>query len=502
MAILQLLPGQLKAQSNKISGTVTGKSNEPLSGATVSLKKSKTAVSTDEAGRFSIEVPQNSTLVISYVGFESKEIKVGSSTTLTVSLTSKIDPLDEVVVIGYGTVTKKDLTGSVAVVNVADAKKNPTHDIAKLLQGQVAGVSVQGSGEPGGYVQLKIRGISSFGDNSPLFVIDGVIVGAPFDFSPDDVESISILKDASAAAIYGSRAASGVVLITTKKGKSGIPKITWNSYYGIQNVPKKISVLDRVGYQKVVNAADVNAGNSLAPANDPTNSNYVSNINTDWQKEALTTGIIQDHNVGVSGGSDALSYNLSLGYFNQTGYQVGPQAYNRYSLNGGLQGKKGKLSYGVKINYAYSKKGNYSGTSNHAVFGGTVTSMLTAIPTVGIYDTSKLGGYAGTNQTIHRAISTNVVGLNKIVDDWSERNRILLNGWLEFEIIKNLKYKLSASFDRTDWKNYHYEPSFDMGYYYINTQYLYTESLGQPNTKLIENTLSYTFKKQNINLIY
>ncbi len=429
------------------------------------------------------------------IGYEEKEFTPGKQSEVTISLLSTTNSLNDVVVVGYGTQRKKDLTGSVAVVNVDNAKKTPSYDVAKMLQGQVAGVSVHGSGEPGGYVQLKIRGISNFGDNSPLFVIDGVPVDAPYDFSPDDIESISILKDASAGAIYGSRAATGVVIITTKKGRSGVPKVTFSSYYGVQNVPKKIPVLDRAGYQKVVNAADVNAGLSLAPANDPSSPNYVANTNTNWQNAALKTGSIQDHNLGVSGGTEALSYNVSLGYFNQTGYQVGPQAYNRYSLNSSLQGKKGKLSFGVKMGYVYSKKGNYSGTNSHAVFGGTVTSMLTAIPTVGIYDSSNLGGYAGTDQTIHRAISANVVGLNKIVEDWSERNRLLLSGWVELEIVKNLKYKLSASFDRTDWKNYHYEPSFNMGFYYINTQYSYAQSQGQPNTQQAENTLSYSFRK-------
>lgn len=476
-----------------VGGTIVNEKGEPQAGVNITVKGSNLAVSTNDKGYFRISVrDENTVLVVTYVGYRSQEIKVGNKTDFVLKLEPSTDQLNDVVVVGYGTQKRKDLTGSVAVVNVTDAKKTPTYDVAKMLQGQVAGVTVQGSGEPGGYVQLKVRGLANFGDNAPLFVIDGVPIQNPYDFTPDDIESISILKDASAGAIYGSRAATGVVIITTKKGRSGVPRVNLNGYYGFQKVPKKISVLDRVGYQKVVNAACVSAGLSLAPANDPSNPNYISNINTDWQDEALKTGAIQDYNVGVSGGSDALNYNVSLGYFNQTGYQVGPQAYNRYSLNTSINGKKGKFSYGVKLAYMYSKKGNYSGTANHAVFGGTVTSMLTAIPTMAVYDSTNKGGYAGTDQTIHRAISANVVGLNKIVDDWSQRNRALLNGWLEYEIVKNLKYKLNLSYDRTDWKNYHYEPSFDMGYYYINNQYYYMQAVGQsPIVMLAENTLSY-----------
>ena len=318
------------------------------------------------------------------------------------------EKLDDIIVVGYGTVRKKDLTGSVAVINVDNAKKTASYDMAKLLQGQAAGISVHGSGEPGGYVSIKIRGISTFGNNSPLFVIDGVPLDAPYDFSPDDIESMQVLKDASAAAIYGSRAATGVIIITTKKGKLGAPRINFTSYAGIQNVAKKIPLANRAQYQQIVSAAETNAGLTLAPANDPSNPKYVSNINTDWQKEALKTGLIQDHNVSVSGGSEFISYNLSLGYFEQTGYQAGPQKYNRYTINSSLQGKKGIFSYGGKIAYTQSHKGNYAATNGHAVYGGTVTSMLSAIPTMPVYDSTRLGGYGGSNQVINRAISANV----------------------------------------------------------------------------------------------
>ncbi len=497
LSFLLLTVGANAQTPGTISGTVKDSVGNAVPGATITNKQTKISAAADAAGKFVIKAQQGDELEISSVGFANANFIVGPQSSISINLYALSNSLNDVVVVGYGAVKKKDLTGSVALVNVSEANKNPSYDVAKILQGQVAGVSVHGSGEPGGYVQVKIRGISNFGDNSPLYIIDGVPVEAPFDFSPNDIESISILKDASAGAIYGSRAATGVVIITTKKGKGGAPKFTVNGYAGVQNVPKKISVLDREEYQKVVNAATDNAGLSLVPANDPSSPYFVSDINTDWQDVALKTGVIQNYNVGISGGSELFNYNASLDYFNQSGYQVGPQGYNRYSFNAGLNGRKGRFSYGININYMGSKKGNYSGTANHAVFGGTVTAMLTAIPTVGVYDSSKKGGYAGTDQTIHRAISANVVGLNKIVDDWSKRNRILLSGWAQFEIVKNLNYKIAASYDRTDWENYHYEPSFDMGYYYINTQYLYTNATGQPYTQLTEQTLTYNFVKGN-----
>lgn len=499
--LLFLFPmaNSLMAQT-PVKGMVRDKDGRPLAAATVTVKGKSVSTSTAEDGTFSIPAKPGETLVITSIGYDKYEIKVGGSATrMAINLSTKVNSLDDVVVVGYGTVKKKDLTGAVGVVNVDDAKKTASYDVARLLQGQAAGVSVQGSGEPGSYVSIKIRGITTFnpnnnGDNSPLFVIDGVPVAAPYDFAPDDIESIQILKDASAAAIYGSRGATGVIIITTKKGKAGPARINVDGYVGYQKVPKLIPLTNRPEYQQIVSAAETNAGLTLAPANDPTNPNYVSNINTNWQKAALKTGMIQDHNIHLSGGSEFTSYNLSMGYFDQTGYQVGPQAYTRYSLNSSMQGKKGRFTFGGKFAYTQSHKGNYAATNGHAVFGGTVTSMLTAIPTMPVYDSTKLGGYGGTDAVINRAISANVVGINKLVTDYSNRNRILANAWGEIEIVKNLKYKINVSFDRTDYKNYHYEPKFNMGYYYINSQYYMYEQLGQANTGLAENTLTYSLK--------
>ncbi|GAA3951273.1 SusC/RagA family TonB-linked outer membrane protein [Chitinophaga oryziterrae] len=474
----------------KFRGTITNSQNIPLEGVTVSIKEGAGTI-TDASGSFTVEGNEGTSITLSSVGYESKVVVLKGNNPLKIRLEQAYKNLNDVIVVGYGTVKKKDLTGSVAVVNVGDAKKNVSYDVAKMLQGQAAGISVHGSGEPGGYVQIKIRGTTTFGNNSPLFVIDGVPVDAPYDFSPNDIESIQVLKDASAAAIYGSRAATGVIIITTKKGKQGPVRVNFSSYYGTQEIAKKIPVTDRLGYQKIVSAAELNAGLTLAPANDPTNPSFVSSINTDWQNEALKKGVIQDHNVNLSGGSEYVSYNASLGYFNQTGTQTGPQKYDRYTLNSSVQGKKGRFSFGIKTAYTQSHKGNYGATNGHAVFGGTVTSMLTAIPTMPVYDATRLGGYGGSDQVKNRAISANVVGLNNLVNDYSDRNRMLANAWGELEIVKNLKYKLNVSFDRTDYKNFHYEPKFDMGYYYLNNLYYMYQQYGHANTSLIENTLTY-----------
>ncbi len=492
--ILLFVTNLLNAQAtNRVVGTVTNPAGQPLQGASVTIKGADKSTITDAEGKFVMNAPKNSTIVISYIGYEKKEIKVDGTSPISISLAVKNEALDDVVVVAYGTVKKKDLTGAVSVVNMGEAKKTATYDVAKMLQGQVPGVTVQGSGEPGGYVSIKIRGISSVSAGSdPLFVIDGVPVDAPFDFSPNDIESISVLKDASAAALYGARGNNGVIMITTKKGKIGVLRLSYNSYVGIQNVPKKIPVTNRLGYQTITNAAETNAGLSLAPGNDPTNPQYIKHVNTDWQKEAFKTGIIQDHNVNLSGGNEFTTYSASIGYFDQTSTYNGPQKYNRYSINTNLQGKKGRLSYGIKVAYTQSHKVNpYNAMQYHAVFGGAVTSVLTAIPTMPVYDSSRLRGYGGSDNATQRAITLNVVGMNNVLQDYSNRNRFLASSFSEIEILKGLKYRLNLSYDRTDWYNFHFEPTFDLGWYYLNTQAFMATGNGNSSSALIENLLTY-----------
>lgn len=478
-----------------VTGKVTDETGLPMPGVSVKVKGTSSGAQTDIQGRYVLNIPDasasNVVLVFSFIGYATQEVPLNGSSSLNIQLKASSNSLNEVIVVGYGSVKKKDLTGSVAVVNVDNAKKIASYDVAKLLQGQAAGVSVQGSGEPGGFVQIKIRGISTFGNNSPLFVIDGVPVDAPFDFPTDNIETIQVLKDASAAAIYGSRAATGVVIITTKKGKAGPLKVNYNGYYGLQNIAKRMDVTDRVGYQKITTAAELNAGLTIAPANDPNNPAFISKTNTDWQKEMFKTGKIQDHNLNLSGGADAISYNVGLGYFDNTSTLSGPQSYKRYNFTGNFQGKKGIFTFGGKTAYTQSHKNNPAITSSHAVFGGGLTSMLTAIPTMPVYDPNRLGGYGGSDNVTQRAITLNVIGMNNLVTDYSNRNRMFGNFWGELELVKNLKYKANLSYDRTDYENFHYEPSYDLGFYYLNTKYYLNDQNGNAHTGLVENTLSY-----------
>ncbi|MBL7738558.1 MAG: TonB-dependent receptor [Chitinophagaceae bacterium] len=479
-----------------VTGVVVNKDGAPVAGATVSVKGKRINTVSGTDGRFSVQANTGDILQVTSVGYDDYEVRIGDDKNITVSLTMKIETLEDLVVVGYGTVRKKDLTGAVSVVNVKDAKKTATYDVAKMLQGQTPGVSVHGSGEPGGFVQIKIRGISSLVNNNPLFVVDGVMIGAPFDISPDDIETIQILKDASATAIYGSRGSTGVVIITTKKGKAGKMRVNYNGYAGIQSIAKKWDLTDAAGYRKITNQAEVNAGLSIAPGNDPTSPSYIGNVNTNWQDEAFRTATIQDHNVSFSGGSEAMTFNASLGYFDQTSTIEGPQSYKRYTATLGVTGKKGIFSYGAKVFYTNSHKVNpFNGSNSKAVFGGALTSLLGTIPTIPVKDPNRLGGYGGADNITQRAITLNVIGLNNLLKNEADRDRFLGNVWGEAEIIKNLKYKLNVSFDRGQETGFAFEPKYDLGWYYLNnTSYLFRR-VGTSTTNLIENTLNYRITK-------
>ena len=484
----------------KVKGRIVSPTGQPLEGVSVVVKGTNIGTTTNGNGEFSLNVPDaKSVLLITYVGYQDQEAMVGTNTFFNIELKATVNQLNDVVVVGYGTVKKSDLTGSVGVVNVSNSEKVATYDVARSLQGQVAGVSVQGSGEPGSFVNIKIRGISSLNDNNPLFVIDGVPIvnEAPYDFPTDDIESIQVLKDASAGAIYGSRGAAGVIIITTKKGKAGPLRVSYSTYAGVQNMPKKLPLTNRLQYQEITDAAEANAGIPLAAANDPNSPDYITKINTNWQDAAFKTGVIQNDNLNFSGGSPTSSYSVSLNYFGNTAtIKGGPgePKYDRYNVNATLQSKAGILSFGGRFAFTQSHKQNITYPHLHPNIGNEIVDLDRAIPTVPVYDSSRLGGFGGADETTQKAIMLNIIGMNNLMDSYSNRDRFLGNTWAEIEPIRNLKYKLNLVYDRTETRDFFFEPLYDLGWYYVNNTAYMTDTRGAQYTALVENTLSYMLR--------
>lgn len=536
-----------QSPSIKVSGQVIDEQGLPLLGATIRVKDGQTGTTTDFDGNFQIEVPGNSVLLISYVGYKDREIAVRNRAVLEpIQLQTDDLMLEQVVVVGYGTQKKSDLTGSVSVVD-AEALKQVSHsNISSMLEGKVAGVQITSDGQPGADPSVRIRGIGSFGSTAPLYVIDGVPMGTSIrDFSSNDIETIQVLKDASAAAIYGSRAANGVVIITTKRGQKDQPlKVDYNGYFGVDYIPDNVyDVMDADQYSQYVGQACVNSDTPIPGGYhlDSATGKYrfQDNTNTDWFKEVFKTGIRQNHNVNLSGGGAHNTYNVSLDYFNQKGTLegAGPN-YERFTarVNNTMDTKF--VKFHTSIVYSHSDQDNM-GLSNASEYVqglyGDVTNVLRGTllmqPTIKAYDEStwvlddKVGiandfnydayGYGVYYDDIHGDISaSNPLLINNLMQRNTRVDRFVGTASADVDLLKmigvdsknhKLNYKLNLSYSKTNCKDFTWIPSW------VQSNRVYLAKSNERLTKasriysdaLIENVLTYdgTIGNHHINVI-
>ncbi|HRB51462.1 MAG TPA: TonB-dependent receptor [Niabella sp.] len=508
---LVVVVGEANAVASlKISGKVVDEKGLPLSGASVIEKGTTNGVSTNGDGSFTITVKDESAiLIVSAVGFQDKEILVKDQSYEVISLRANENKLEEVVVIGYGTQKKKDITGSVAVVEMNDAKKISTNDVGNMLQGRIAGVSVTSDGQPGAFPQVKLRGISTFGNSDPLYVVDGIpLSGVPRELNPNDIQSMQVLKDASAGAIYGSRAANGVIIITTRQGRKNVPtRVEYNGYYGIDKVWQMMPVTNAHNYQMLNNEARYNSSNKpLAPGNDPGSSRFITDVNTDWQQAGLKNGTRQNHNLNLSGGGAFNTYNISFDLFDNKGTFVGNGPdYRRYTGRINTTQERGRFKFGQTVAYAQSKE-NALVTGDGILAGGRpplINDLVFAIPTMKLYDSARLGGFGGTASDLHDAISLNGVGFNSLIKNKTSVGRLTTNLWSEIALIHsakhNLKYRLNLGYDINEISDYSFTPKFNLGYFFINDINRLTDNHRKFENQLIENTLTYDL---NVNSHY
>lgn len=376
----------LKAQSYvDVTGTVRDAvTDEELIGVTILVTSTEIGTVTDLNGAFTLSVPVNSTLRISYVGYSSQEISVTGTVTLDIRLQPETQLMDELVVVGYTVQKKSTLTGAVAPVSMGDMERRRVPDVRQALQGQVAGVQVtQSTGAPGDEIDIRIRGEGTIGNNNPLYIIDGVPTRELSFINPADIESMTVLKDASAAAIYGSRASAGVIVITTKSGVKGKTKLDINYYAGVQQVSNLPTMLNATQYMNVVEKAWHNAGYSGTNpyTGDKGRSGFV---NTDWLDEVFEPGYAQNIQMTASGGSDQLQYLLSAGYVNQNGIVVyDNDKYQRFNFRTNINAKLSKrISVGTNMQLSYavqdklSSKGDAPGIIRHAMLRPPVIAVF------------------------------------------------------------------------------------------------------------------------------
>lgn len=503
----------LSAQTT-ISGQIQDVSGQSLPGVTIILKGTTTGTISDFDGNYELRnVPVDGTLLFSFVGMQAQEIKVDGKEVINVTMIEESIGLDEVVAIGYGSVKKSDLTGAVGIVEVDEMKKASASDIGDYFKGRVAGVQVTSDGEPGSEATVRIRGFSTFGNSQPLYVIDGIPVeSGQRDINPNDIETMQVLKDASAASVYGSRAANGVIIITTKSGKkSQALKVSYKGYHGIDNVWQRMPMLGREDYQTTFNASRMNYNGEIFPGNDPESPLYINDVDTDWQDAAFKTGTRQNHSLNLSGGGTYNTYNVSFDYYNSNGTLegLGPE-YNRYTARVKNTFEKGIVNLSTSLYYAHTDE-NSLGSTIISSFSGAgrspmIVDIISAMPTQKIVNED--GSWGTYELPIHgETYSLNIYAVNHDLELENIADRMIASGSTQLDFGKalewddmGLKFKVNVSYDRSVNKTFNWIPEFRYSSFFTNTVAKLDENAYFKTTGLIENTLNYTLNKGNHNL--
>ena len=500
IAAVLLLIGQLAmAQQRTIRGTVVDQNGQPVVGAAIIEAGTTNGTVADIDGNFSLSLSSNN-LTISFIGYVTQNLDITGQNSVSVTLKEDNVELDDVVVVGYGQMKRSDMTGSVVSVGDDAIKKSVVTSVDQVLQGRAAGVSIQAnSGQPGASTSIRIRGTNSLNaTNQPIFVIDGVVIDASTSdensnplssINPSDIVSMDVLKDASATAIYGSRASNGVIMITTKKGKSGESTITYDGYAGWQEMPVQLDMLNLREYAEHHNArSDAGTG---AEANSSFVRPDLLGKGTNWQDELFRKAVMQSHNLSITGGSEKTTYALSGGDLDQEGIAEG-SSFKRVSFRGNIDSEVKKfLRAGANFNFSESKQ--ELGTNNDVIM-----QALMQQPTVAV--TSPDGSFDGPDDVW---MPLNPIGLAKLKTNYNKKINFRFGAYLEADIISGLKLKSEVSADYNFNRDYYYCPDYKFG---VLTQDIRTSEWTKTNTRYWSwrNTLTYdkTFAdRHNLNVM-
>lgn len=470
---------------NQVTGTVSDATGQSIPGATVMEKGTRNGMVTDADGKFKLTVQDGATLVFSFVGYTTKEVAVGNNTILNVVLEESATQLSEVVVIGYGTQVKESISGSVAQIDAESLKNIPQTGIEQLIQGRAAGVSItQNSGQPGSAVSVRIRGVNSLqGSSEPLYIIDGIPVSgdsrnigtsgrsiadnSPGEGSgatdvsplaalnPGDIESVVVLKDASATAIYGSRGSNGVVLITTKKGKSQQGKLTYNSYLAVQRPTNMIPVLDLPGYAELQNTIGEIYG--LREQIEFLNTDLLGS-GTNWQQEIFADAMMQNHQLAFSGGGQSVNYFLSAGFLDQEGIVIG-SGFDRFSLRANVNAQiTDQIRAGISLT---ASRTNEQLTLNNSS-NGIISLSLLNNPATAVYNPD--GSFAGPVTADEIAFGIrNPIAEALSISNKLKRNRLLGNIYGEIDITDNITFRTEFGGDFGNNLSDQFQPTFSYG---------------------------------------
>lgn len=483
-------------QAKTVTGTVTDVSGEPIIGANIRIKGTTTGTITDIDGNFSIEAEPQSVIEVSYIGYLTQETVINNQKSIRFLLKEDTKTLDEVVVIGYGVQKKADLTGSVANINTEKLNTQSNANIGQALQGKIAGVDiVSQDGAPGSGTRIMVRGIGTLNNASPLYIVDGMYMNSIDHINPNDIASIDVLKDASSAAIYGSRAANGVIIVTTKEGSNteGKPIIDLSVNLGISTASKFLDMLDAKGWAEVTTIARQAIGK---PALDMA-TDLANKPDNDWQDIMFRPALMQNYNLSVKGGGKYSTYYTGLGYFNQDGIVKGTN-YQRYNIQSKNDYKRGIFSAGTNLIISFS----HDKPLHQELRGGMIGTILQSVPTLEKYDDTREGGYGGTYGDVVNIPHPLAIIDDNIMDRYNENVKIFANLYAQIELFKGLKYKLNLtpdfSFER--YKNYLNKYDFGLA---TNSITQLTERQRRRRNILVENLLTFdrTFGEHKISAL-
>lgn len=483
-------------QAKTVTGTVTDVSGEPIIGANIRIKGTTTGTITDIDGNFSIEAKPQSVIEVSYIGYLTQETVINNQKSIRFLLKEDTKTLDEVVVIGYGVQKKADLTGSVANINTEKLNTQSNANIGQALQGKIAGVDiVSQGGAPGSGTRIMVRSIGTLNNASPLYIVDGMYMNSIDHINPNDIASIDVLKDASSAAIYGSRAANGVIIVTTKEGSNteGKPIIDLSVNLGISTASKFLDMLDAKGWAEVTTIARQAIGK---PALDMA-TDLANKPDNDWQDIMFRPALMQNYNLAVKGGGKYSTYYTGLGYFNQDGIVKGTN-YQRYNIQSKNDYKRGIFSAGTNLIISFS----HDKPLHQELRGGMIGTILQSVPTLEKYDDTREGGYGGTYGDVVNIPHPLAIIDDNIMDRYNENVKIFANLYAQIELFKGLKYKLNLtpdfSFER--YKNYLNKYDFGLA---TNSITQLTERQRRRRNILVENLLTFdrTFGEHKISAL-
>lgn len=491
MLALTFSVGLSGQNQRKITGAITDEKGESIIGASVTVKDTGTGTITDMDGRFSLDVNSDAVIVVSYIGYLPQEVPVQGKTDIRIILRENSEMLDEVVVVGYGVVRKKDLTGSLSSVGAKAMQDKPVSNIGEALQGRAAGVQVINSGTPGGNVSIRVRGLGSINNSDPLLVIDGVPTDIPLNaLNQNDVETVDILKDASATAIYGSRGANGVVLITTKKGKAGDGTISISANFGIQQATSVPKMLNASQFASLHN--EMMANNNMGQRPD-----FADPLSwgegADWIDALLGTAKMQNYSISYSGGNDKSSYYVSGGVLDQEGIVINT-SYRRYTLQFNNESRvRSWLKFGnnITLSHDVKKNGSYS-----------VLNTLASLPTQPILNEDGTYSGPGTESQFYGDLR-NPIGTARLEKNTTKGYNILGNLYGEIYLFDKITYKMTGGIDFKFWDSVNFSPKYDWKPIPVPNSYR-GESSNKSLTYLWDNTITYmdTFKeKHNLNIM-